>query len=136
MSARGSWAQRLVESRALRAAVGFCVLAFCAAPVPGDVGGCTQRAEALDAQAFFTKKAEIDCARCSECAFDGALCESACGSFPVPQEFPEGCVPNVHDGEVCLRALEVASCDDYRSFVSSEAPTIPTECEFCPRRTE
>lgn len=136
MSGRWAALDGLVSSRVLRALVGFCVLAFCAAPVPGDVGGCTQSAEALDATAFFTKKAEIDCARCGECALSGSLCDSACGVGPVPEEFPEGCLPNVHDGEVCLRALEVASCSDYRSFASDEAPTIPTECDFCPRRTE
>jgi hypothetical protein len=120
----------------LRVVVGFLVLAFCAAPVPGDVGGCNQRAEALDAEAFFTQKAEIDCARCGECALSGLLCDSACSSLPAPPDFAEGCAPTVHDGEVCLHALAAASCEDYRAFMRDESPTAPTECNFCPRRPE
>jgi hypothetical protein len=38
----------------------------------------------------------------------------------------------VHDGEVCLRALEVAACDDYALFMDDVAPSLPTECNFCP----
>jgi hypothetical protein len=50
----------------------------------------------------------------------------------LPADFPEGCAPLVHDGEVCLRALHFASCDAYRGYVDDAAPTVPTECDFCP----
>jgi hypothetical protein len=52
----------------------------------------------------------------------------------LPQtEFDEGCIPLVHDGEVCLRALLAASCQDFSEFVRDLEPTAPTECVFCPR---
>jgi hypothetical protein len=38
----------------------------------------------------------------------------------------------VHDGEVCLNALDAASCDDYEQYVANQGATIPTECNFCP----
>jgi hypothetical protein len=41
-------------------------------------------------------------------------------------------VPLVHDGEVCLRALDDAACEDYLEYMSDVAPTVPTECNFCP----
>lgn len=114
-----------------RAVLGFMVLAFCAAPVPGDVGGCNQSAEELDAAAFFAQKSALDCQRCRECAFDTDACERACAGLGQ-SEFPKDCIPLVHDGEVCLRALEAANCGDYRDYVRNEAPTVPTECAFCP----
>jgi hypothetical protein len=54
------------------------------------------------------------------------------GDVPVQTAFPDRCVPLVHDGEVCLRALQYASCDDYRAYVSDVSPSVPTECNFCP----
>ena len=48
------------------------------------------------------------------------------------QTFPVNCYPVVHDGEVCLDALQVASCADYASFKADQGSTIPTECVFCP----
>jgi hypothetical protein len=112
------------------------LLAFCAAPVPGDVGGCNQQAVQLDAGAFFAGKKSIDCQRCTECTLASQTCERACAAGSVPREFTEGCVALVHDGEVCLHALSAASCDDYATFVRDQAPSTPTECDFCPRRTE
>jgi len=50
-------------------------------------------------------------------------CNDACDPYaPIEQSFPEGCVPLVHDGEVCLRALHNASCSDYEGFVSDNPP--------------
>ncbi len=121
----------LLDSRLARSVLGFVALAFCAAPVPGDVGGCGQRAEELDAPAFFEQKLAIDCQRCSECGLRSQACASAC-SEPAAQSFPEYCVPLVHDGEVCLRALAAASCSDYALFLDDERPSLPTECNFCP----
>lgn len=124
--------RELLRSRWLRAVVGFVVLAFCAAPVPGDVGGCNQRAQELDPEAFFAIKGGVDCEKCLGCSIESDTCDRACAG-DVDTALPRGCVALVHDGEVCLRALLDASCDDYRGFVRDEAPTTPTECNFCPR---
>lgn len=123
-------------SRAARAGLALVALAFCAAPVPGDVGGCGQQAVQLDAGAFFSSKQGIDCERCTECGLSNKTCEQACAGGPVPVEFSVGCIALVHDGEVCLRALEAASCNDYASYVRDQGASTPTECDFCPRRAE
>lgn len=120
-----------------RSKIGFFVLVllFCTAPTPGDVGGCGQKPAELDPGTFFASKVNIDCQRCQECSLTRVSCENAC-SFPesYPSTFPEDCVPLVHDGEVCLRALLHASCDDYASYMSDSSPSVPTECNFCPER--
>jgi hypothetical protein len=115
-----------------KAALGFVALAFLAAPVPGDVGGCGQSPQELDAQTFFWSKQDIECSQCKACGIAGKACERACGAVLVQSEFPEDCVPLVHDGEVCLRALLDGDCDDFRDYMSDRAPRIPTECNFCP----
>jgi hypothetical protein len=123
--------RRPASLRALWVAMVFAVL--CAAPTPGDIGGCGQTAELLDPPIFFASKARMDCIRCGECSLDTNACESACDpGVPTATAFPDGCFPLVHDGEVCLRALRYASCDDYASYVSDTAPGVPTECNFCP----
>ncbi|MFZ5894131.1 MAG: hypothetical protein ACOY0T_23930 [Myxococcota bacterium] len=124
-----------VGARALRGVLAFVLLAFCAAPVPGDVGGCNQSPEELDPVAFFASKARLDCQRCEECGFDTQACTRACANV-YQSEFPKDCIPLVHDGEVCLRALAVATCGDYRDHVRDVAPTVPTECNFCPESAE
>jgi hypothetical protein len=120
-----------------RTKLGFLVLVllFCMAPTPGDVGGCGQKPAELDPSTFFATKANIDCQRCRECSLTRVSCENAC-DFPerYPSTFPDDCVPLVHDGEVCLRALLHASCDDYGSYMSDSSPSVPTECNFCPER--
>lgn len=122
----------------LRGELGKVVLAglallFCTAPTPGDVGGCGQRATELDPGTFFASKARLDCQRCEECHLGTASCASVC-NFPdsYPSQFPDQCVPLVHDGEVCLRALLYASCGDYAGYMSDQSPSVPTECDFCP----
>ncbi|MEI9939741.1 MAG: hypothetical protein WDO69_21175 [Pseudomonadota bacterium] len=118
-----------------RAKLGFfaLVLAFCCAPTPGDVGGCGQRPAELDPGTFFASKANIDCQRCQECSLTSASCANACNvPESYPSAFPDNCVPLVHDGEVCLRALLHAGCDDYASYMSDSSPNVPTECNFCP----
>jgi hypothetical protein len=112
------------------------VLSFlCAAPTPGDVGGCGQAPDILDAPTFFANKKRIDCTRCDDCGLVSQTCDQACnGKPPAVQTFPEDCVPLVHDGEVCLHALEYASCDDYTGYMSDSAPSAPSECNFCPPR--
>lgn len=109
------------------------LLLFCAAPTPGDIGGCGQEAVELDAEQFFGIKAGIDCDRCRECGIDSESCQTACsGSEIAGQDFPSDCLPLVHDGEVCLRALSQAACGDYVEYMSDAAPRVPTECDFCP----
>ncbi|HEY0466903.1 MAG TPA: hypothetical protein VGC79_22015 [Polyangiaceae bacterium] len=109
------------------------VLLFCTAPTPGDVGGCGPTPAELDPDTFFASKANIDCQRCQECSLTRVSCQTAC-EHPesYPTVFPVNCVPLVHDGEVCLRALLHASCDDYASYMSDSSPSVPTECNFCP----
>ena len=110
--------------------------AFCAAPTPGDVGGCGQAPQDLDPPVFFATKKAIDCERCTECGLASDRCEEACDeTADIERSFPVGCFPLVHDGEVCLRALLQAPCSDYRSFIDDEAPQTPSECNFCPPRT-
>lgn len=109
------------------------VLLFCTAPTPGDVGGCGQTAAELDPEVFFASKANIDCQRCQECSLTRVSCQNACDHpESYPTAFPTNCVPLVHDGEVCLRALQHASCNDYASYMSDSSPSVPTECNFCP----
>ena len=125
MSARRDTLQRCL--------LGLLSLLFCAAPVPGDVGGCGQSPDQLDPQVFFATKRDIDCRKCQQCGFPTLACQEACSEQAVvPADFPEGCVPLVHDGEVCLRALHFAACDAYRSYIDDGAPSVPTECNFCP----
>lgn len=108
------------------------LLLVVAAPVVGDIGSCGEPPADLDAASFFQKKATTDCGRCAECGFTTAACARACDPKQAPAAFPEGCYPIVHDGEVCLRALEVASCETYTLFIADVGATIPTECNFCP----
>jgi hypothetical protein len=116
-----------------RLLLALLVLLFCAAPVPGDVGGCGQSPDPLDPEVFFATKRDIDCGKCQACGFVTGACQQACNlEAPLPSDFPEGCLPLVHDGEVCLRALHFTPCDDYRAYVDDAAPSVPTECDFCP----
>jgi hypothetical protein len=120
------------STRSMQLALGFIALAFCAAPVPGDVGGCGQAAKQLDPEAFFWNLQDRECQQCRACDVTTSACERACGTTLVQSEFPKDCVPLVHDGEVCLRAIEQSGCSDVRDFMSDSSPSIPTECNFCP----
>ena len=132
MTLLAGFAHILRGERARIALTGLALL-FCMAPTPGDVGGCGQKPAELDAKIFFESKASIDCQRCQECRLSSRACERACdSSSALSTQFPDRCVPLVHDGEVCLRALQYASCDDYRAYVSDVAPSVPMECNFCP----
>ncbi len=104
-----------------------------AAPTPGDVGGCGSAPAELDPPVFFASRDAILCDACSRCGFDSTRCRTAC-SAPDRRgdSFPDRCVPLVHDGVVCLRALSHASCDEAARFVDDVRPEIPTECDFCP----
>ncbi|HEU4578858.1 MAG TPA: hypothetical protein VFS67_11425 [Polyangiaceae bacterium] len=113
--------------RALLAALAL----FCLAPTPGDIGGCGQPARDLDPQVFFESQQAIECRRCEECSIRTRACEDACDAVPVPDQFPDGCYPLVHDGTVCLRALTQSSCAVHLE-VMSDPPRVPSECNFCP----
>ncbi|MFT3771904.1 MAG: hypothetical protein QM820_41375 [Minicystis sp.] len=104
---------------------------FLAAPTAGDIGSCNQTAVDLDAAKFFDAKQTVDCKRCDACGLTSGACQLACGPAQ-PAAFPKGCYPVVHDGEVCLDALQAASCADYQSYMADQGATIPTECDFCP----
>ncbi len=102
------------------------------APTPGDVGGCGRAPELLDERAYAEARKATDCRRCGECALTSARCERACATNVAPEvAFPPGCAPLLRDGEVCVRALRVASCASYATYLSDTAPTVPSECEFC-----
>jgi hypothetical protein len=105
---------------------------LCAAPTPGDVGGCGQHPDPLDPDAFFAAKQARDCQKCNECKFTTAFCADVCGPDYQPPGFPAGCVPLVHDGEVCLDALEAAGCSEYENYAKDLGRLVPTECQFCP----
>jgi len=148
--------RRALSSRGIvRVLFALTVVLFCAAPTPGDVGGCGQRVQPLGAEPFFERKKAIDCEKCRECDFTTNFCRAACGegvgddcSGSAPcltglecvndvceeqeAEFLEGCDPIVHDGEVCLNALDAAGCGDYEEFVRDENRKAPNECRFCP----
>jgi hypothetical protein len=120
------------RSAAVRLALA-ALFVLCAAPTPGDIGGCGQRVQPLGATPFFEAKKAIDCDKCHECSFSTDFCKQACDPASAPPEdFPEGCKPLVHDGEVCLNALEATGCDDYEAYVKDEGREAPNECRFCP----
>jgi hypothetical protein len=106
---------------------------FGMAPTVGDIGSCGQSVDELSAPTFFSLKASYDCDKCRECGLAGLLCEQACASA-ISSSFPTGCVPLVHDGEVCLNALLYAPCDDYAKYMDAANPKSPSECQFCPLR--
>jgi hypothetical protein len=101
-------------------------------PTVGDVGSCGQDVVELDAFKFFSEKAFIDCRQCRDCGFASLSCVRACEGVLENVAFDPDCFPLVHDGEVCLNALRAASCNDYANYVDDLAPTVPTECNFCP----
>ena len=122
---------------AVRLVLATVVVLFCAAPAPGDIGGCGQRVQPLGPEPFFAAKKEIDCAKCEECSFSTNFCESACDDDVAPQtEFPAGCNPIVHDGEVCLNALEATGCGGYEDYVRDSGRQSPNECRFCPEESQ
>lgn len=106
-----------------------------AAPTAGDIGSCGTAAEALDAKTFFTLRLQDECDKCHSCGYVSRACVRACAELrdetKIPSEFPPGCHPVVHDGEVCLRAIESLGCSAFGDLVS-DAPIAPTECDFCP----
>lgn len=106
--------------------------ALCMAPTVGDVGGCGRQATDLDPQDWARARKEEDCDRCTACGIANDRCKRACDPKQPPEtELPATCKPLLHDGEVCLRALQAASCAKFATYVDDLAPATPTECEFC-----
>ncbi len=110
----------------------FVLLLFVAAPTAGDIGSCGQAIEELDPVKFFEGKRAIDCQKCTVCGLATQYCEEACFGDVTQGSFDPDCYPLVHDGEVCLSALSATSCDEYAAYVDDVAPSVPTECNFCP----
>jgi hypothetical protein len=111
----------------------FCLVVVVMAPVAGDIGSCGQATGELDPVKFFWQKQGIDCQQCQRCEFVTQSCSRACETPYDPEaSFDPDCFPLVHDGEVCLDALQASDCDAYAAYMSDLAPTAPTECNFCP----
>ncbi len=114
------------------AVTGLIVLLFGAGPTVGDIGSCGRAATELDQRSFARARKTEDCQRCSRCGLMTETCRRECDpNAPSLVAWPPTCRPLEHDGEVCLRALDTASCGDYASFVDDVSPTLPTECDFC-----
>ena len=122
---------RILRSGLVRALFALGVLFFCTAPAPGDIGGCGQNAQPLDPPTFFSEKKRIDCEKCNDCELMTEYCDEACSEEPAETDFVEGCAPIVHDGEVCLNALEASSCSTYEDYVKDQGREAPEECRFC-----
>lgn len=116
-----------------RALVILAVLAILnMAPTAGDVGGCGTSPTLLDLDAYRFARKNLECRRCDECGTPSARCTRACDPAVAPEtRIPDTCSPLFHDGIVCLRALEAASCDAFGTYVEDRAPATPSECEFC-----
>jgi hypothetical protein len=108
------------------------LLFFVAAPTAGDIGSCGQPSDDLDPTTFFEEKQQTDCTRCMQCDLTSMTCQRACEPALVTSMFAQGCIPAVHDGEVCIDALMAASCSQYAQYTADVGSTIPTECDFCP----
>lgn len=125
-------ADRSRRSALIRFSFAVLLAVLCAAPTPGDIGGCGQAPDPLDAELFFSEKAGVDCEKCNECGFSSQHCTLSCSPDLVQSAFPEGCEPLVHDGEVCLRALRATGCSNYEEYVRDAGRQAPSECLFCP----
>lgn len=108
------------------------LLFFTAAPTVGDIGSCGKPPDEMDPVKFYAAKEQLDCDKCRACELFSVTCERACEPELDIEDFPRGCRPLVHDGEVCLNALQASGCNEYRQYMSDTDPIIPTECNFCP----
>lgn len=131
MTQSGPQAARRVRKREVAfAALAFLV--FGAGPTVGDVGSCGTEAVPLEERRYARARKILDCRRCRECGLRAPRCERACADREAPEAaFPDTCRPLLHDGEVCLRALDAASCGEYARFVDPVSPSVPSECDFC-----
>jgi hypothetical protein len=112
--------------------MGVALALLTAAPTVGDIGSCSTTPTLLDEGLYANARKVIDCRRCTECGLTTRTCVRACNqNLPSDVSWPSTCHPLFHDGDVCVRALEAASCSDYAGFVDDVAPTQPSECDFC-----
>jgi hypothetical protein len=122
----------LKPRRPLLRALAALLILSAGAPTVGDLGSCGQDAVLLDTNKFFEQKEAIDCQKCTDCAIFTKACDKACDNKLDVVPFPKDCFPLVHDGEVCVHALEASKCGDYETFMADEGALIPNECDFCP----
>lgn len=102
------------------------------APTVGDVGGCGTDPTLLEPEIYAYARKVRDCAKCQECGVGSMRCARACDEEAAPEfVLPPTCRPLLHDGEVCLRALDAASCETFARYVADEGATSPSECNFC-----
>ena len=114
------------------AGVALLFLVFGTGPTVGDVGGCGATPTELDEPLFARSRKVTDCKRCTECGLHTDRCASACNeAVPGEVKFPSTCRPLLHDAEVCIHALGVASCADYAMYVDDVVASVPSECDFC-----
>lgn len=126
---------RASPSIALRSAV-VCLAILAMAPTPGDVGGCGAEPALLEPTSYEATRKRQDCERCEECGIATARCARACDpKAPSDIVIPPTCAPLLRDGQVCVRALGAASCEDFATYVADEAPRTPSECQFCRQGT-
>lgn len=105
---------------------------LCAAPTPGDIGGCGADPTPIAPDRYANARKRLECDRCKECSVSTARCARACDpKAPSDVVLPATCRPLEHDAEVCLRSLIAASCTSFAQAVDDVAPTSPSECLFC-----
>ena len=105
---------------------------FLLAPTPGAMGGCGKTAEEMSASGYARARKITDCGRCTECGVQSDRCVRACNERLAPEiALPATCRPLLHDGVVCIRAINAASCAAFASYVDERAPVTPSECAFC-----
>ena len=109
----------------------FALAPLLVATTPGDIGGCSDEVKDLDQTAFGKERKRVDCQHCQACALSTKRCAIACNEGIQPNTLPSTCRPLERDGEVCLHALQVASCGDYAGYMDDTAPLTSSECEFC-----
>ncbi len=120
--------------RERRATVAVVIVSavFLAAPTPGDVGACGKTAQEMSSASFAAARKRADCAGCTACGIVSDRCVRACNEKLPPEiALPPTCRPLIHDGEVCLRAINDAPCDRFATYVDEFAPATPSECTFC-----
>ena len=108
-----------------------------AAPTAGDIGGCGAEVEALDVERFAGDERTLVCQKCASCRLLTTRCTLACNGNPAANApLPSDCVPLVHDGAVCLRAIDEADCSAFAQYVADRSPSMPGECAFCKKKAD
>ncbi len=121
----------MIRVRGLKLSI-IVLAALLMAPTVGDTGACGRTATELDRDRYASARKLQDCEKCRECGVENERCARACDPKVLPEiVLPATCRPLYHDGVVCLRALEAASCDRFAAYVDDDAPETPSECAFC-----